>query len=112
MKLITALVQPQKLQEVQVALAQHGVTGMTISEASGYARQHGHSEVYRGAEFVIHFVLKVRIEILADDADAEAIVDVIGGSARTGQVGDGKIWVTTVDEVIRIRTAERGSSAV
>jgi nitrogen regulatory protein P-II 1 len=111
-KLITAIVQPDKLADVQIALAQHQVAGMTISECTGFARQHGHNEVYRGAEFTIDFVLKVKIEILADDAAAEAIIDVIVGAARTGQVGDGKVWVVPIETVVRIRTSERDAEAV
>ena len=112
MKLITAIIQPQKLDAVQVALAHAEVKGMTISEVSGYARQKGHAEVYRGAEIVIHFVLKVKVEIVADDEDVDDIVRIIASAARTGQVGDGKIWVTPVDSVTRIRTGELDSAAV
>lgn len=112
MKLVTAIVQPHKLADVQLALAMHGVSGMTVSESSGYARQHGHSEIYRGEEFTIDFVLKVKVEILVTDAGADEVVTVIADSARTGEIGDGKIWVTTVDEVVRIRTGEKGDIAV
>ena len=112
MKLVTAIVQPHRLADVQLALAMHGVNGMTISEASGYARQHGHSEIYRGEEFTIDFVLKVKVEVLVADKDADELVTVIADSARTGEIGDGKIWVTTVDEVVRIRTGEQGEIAV
>lgn len=112
MKLVTAIVQPSKLADVQVALAMHGVSGMTISEASGYARQHGHSEIYRGEEFTIDFVLKVKVEILVDDSGVAEVVEVIAESARTGEVGDGKIWVTAVEEVVRVRTGEHGAAAV
>ncbi|MCI1748013.1 MAG: P-II family nitrogen regulator [Acidipropionibacterium sp.] len=112
MKLITAIVQPAVLDNVQIALATKGVAGMTVSEASGYARQRGHVEVYRGAEFTIDFVEKVRIEILASDADAEEITTTICDAARTGEIGDGKVWVTPVEDVIRIRTAERGDAAI
>jgi nitrogen regulatory protein P-II 1 len=112
MKLVTAIVQPHKLQDVQLALAMHGVSGMTVSESSGYARQHGHSEIYRGEEFTIDFVLKVKVEILVTDSGADEVVAVIADSARTGEIGDGKIWVTTVDEVVRIRTGEKGEVAV
>lgn len=112
MKLVTAIVQPHKLADVQLALAKHGVSGMTISESSGYARQHGHSEIYRGEEFTIDFVLKVKVEILVTDKGTDEVVAVIADAARTGEIGDGKIWVTTVDEVVRIRTGETGEIAV
>lgn len=112
MKLVTAIVQPNKLADVQVALAKHGVSGMTISEASGYARQHGHTEIYRGDEFTIDFVLKVRVEILVASAGVEEVVSVISEAARTGEVGDGKIWVTAVEDVVRIRTGEHGDVAI
>lgn len=112
MKLITAIVQPTMLQNVQVALAQHGVNGMTVSEASGFARQRGHTEVYRGTEYTIDFITKARLEVLASDESATQIVQVICDAARTGSVGDGKVWVTTVDEVVRIRTSESGDDAI
>jgi nitrogen regulatory protein P-II 1 len=112
MKLVTAIVQPHKLADVQLALAMHGVSGMTVSESSGYARQHGHSEIYRGEEFTIDFVLKVKVEILVTDLGVDEVVTVIADAARTGEIGDGKIWVTTVDEVVRIRTGEHGEVAV
>ncbi len=112
MKLVTAIVQPHALADVQLALARHGVNGMTISEVSGYARQHGHSEIYRGEEFTIDFVLKVKLEILCAEADSAEIVDVIVGAARSGQVGDGKVWVTSVDQVVRIRTGDVGAAAI
>lgn len=112
MKLVTAIVQPHKLADVQVALAQHGVKGMTISETSGYARQLGHSEIYRGEEFTIDFVLKVKIEILLAGDEVDEVVSVIAESARTGEVGDGKIWVTAVEEVVRVRTGEHGPTAI
>lgn len=112
MKLVTAIVQPTMLTQVQIALARHGVKGMTVTEASGYARQRGHTEVYRGAEYTIDFIAKVKIEVLAEDDEAAEVVQVILSTARTGQVGDGKIWVVPVEEVVRIRTGERGSDAV
>ncbi|MDR1806735.1 MAG: P-II family nitrogen regulator [Propionibacteriaceae bacterium] len=112
MKLITAIVQPEKLADVQIALAQHDVAGMTVSECTGYARQHGHNEIYRGAEYTIDFVLKVKLEILARDASVDQIIDVIVNSARTGQVGDGKVWVVPVESAIRIRTGERDGAAI
>lgn len=112
MKLVTAIVQPHRLADVQLALALHGVNGMTVSETSGYARTHGHSEIYRGEEFTIDFVLKVKVEILVVEKDVDELVSLIADSARTGEVGDGKIWVTTVDDVVRIRTGERGDIAI
>ncbi len=112
MKLITAIVQPTMLQNVQIALAQHGVSGMTVSEASGYARQRGHTEVYRGTEYTIDFISKVRIEVLCTDQEAEPVIAVIVAAARTGSVGDGKVWSTTVDQVVRVRTGEAGDQAL
>jgi len=112
MKLITAIVQPTMLTKVQIALAKHGINGMTVTEASGYARQRGHKEVYRGAEYTIDFISKVRIEVLADDADAAEVVSVICEAARTGSVGDGKVWSVPVDDVVRIRTGESGPDAL
>jgi nitrogen regulatory protein P-II 1 len=111
MKLVTAIVKPFKLDDVKAALEQIGVHGMTISEVSGFGRQKGHTEVYRGAEYSVDLVPKVRIDVLTDD-DADAIVDAIVASAATGKIGDGKVWVTTVESLIRIRTGERGSDAI
>ena len=112
MKLITAVLREDAVDEVQIALAQQGISGMTVSEVSGYARHRGHTEVYRGEEFSIDFIAKIRIDILARDADAELIVDTICGAARSGSIGDGKVWVQPVDEVVRVRTGERGDAAV
>lgn len=112
MKLVTAIVQPATLAGVQIALAHHGVHGMTITEVSGYARQRGHTEVYRGAEFTIDFIEKVKLEILTNDAEVRRIVDLIVQHARTGAVGDGKVWVSEVSEVVRIRTGEMGDDAL
>ena len=112
MKLVTAIIQPAQLETVQKALVRHGVQGMTVSEVSGYARQRGHKEVYRGETMTIDFILKVRVEILASDRDAEPIAGIIVGAARTGEIGDGKVWITGVDTVIRGRTGESGESAV
>jgi nitrogen regulatory protein P-II 1 len=112
MKLVTAVVKPHKWEDVRVALEAVGVTGMTVSEVSGYGRQKGHTEVYRGAEYDIALVPKVRIEIVVDDADADTVVSAITTSAQTGRIGDGKVWVVPVDSVIRVRTGERDGSAV
>ena len=112
MKLVTAILQPDVLEAVQKALVKYGVKGMTISEASGYARQLGHKEVYRGETLTIDFILKIKLEIVCDDSDAESIVAIIANSARTGQVGDGKVWVTPIDSVVRVRTGEVGAAAV
>ncbi|MFL6240911.1 MAG: P-II family nitrogen regulator [Actinomycetes bacterium] len=112
MKLVTAIVKPFKLEEVKTALQAHGLQGMTISEVQGYGRQRGHTEVYRGAEYVVDFVPKVRIEVLVDDTDIEQVVEVIVAAARTDQIGDGKVWVTPVESLVRVRTGERGPDAL
>ncbi len=112
MKLITAIIQPMALNDVQVALAQHGIAGITVTEVSGYARQKGHTEVYRGAEYTIDFIAKVKLEVLSTDDLADGIVEVIVRTARTGQIGDGKVWTSPVDDVVRIRTGERGDDAI
>ncbi len=112
MKLITAIVQPAVLSSVQIALAQHGIKGITVSEVSGYARQKGHTEVYRGTEYTIDFIAKVKIEVLSTYDDADAVIKVICDTANTGSVGDGKVWAVSVDEVVRIRTGEHGEAAV
>jgi nitrogen regulatory protein P-II 1 len=112
MKLVTAIIKPHQLDEVKEALEAYGISGMTISEASGYGRQRGHSEVYRGAEYTVDFVPKVRVEVLVDDMDAASVSDVILKAAQTGRIGDGKIWTTPVDDVIRVRTGERGVDAL
>lgn len=112
MKLVTAIIQPDRLDDVQRALVRHGVGGMTVSEVSGYARQRGHKEVYRGETITIDFILKVKLEILCQDEEAAPLLDLIASAARTGEVGDGKVWVTPVDAVVRVRTGETGSSAV
>jgi nitrogen regulatory protein P-II 1 len=112
MKLISAVVKPHKWEDVRQALEAVGVNGMTVSEVSGYGRQKGHTEVYRGAEYDIAMVPKVRIEIVADDADVDQIVQTISGAAQTGRVGDGKIWVTPVETVVRVRTGDTGPAAV
>lgn len=112
MRLVTAIIKPFKLDEVKEALEAFGVTGMTVSEASGYGRQRGHSEVYRGAEYTVDFVPKVRLEVVVDDAEAVAVVAVILKAAQTGRIGDGKIWTVAVEDVARVRTGEHGSDAL
>ena len=112
MKLITAVIKPHKLDEVKAALETFGVQGMTVSEASGYGRQRGHTEVYRGAEYTVDLVPKVRIEVLVDDPDVLEVVDTIVKSAQTGRIGDGKVWTTPVDDVVRVRTGEHGADAL
>ena len=112
MKLITAIIKPHQLDEVKEALEAYGISGMTVSEASGYGRQRGHSEVYRGAEYTVDFVPKVRLEVLVDDVDSADVLEVILKAAQTGRIGDGKIWSVPVDEVVRVRTGERGVDAL
>ena len=112
MKLITAVIKPHRWEDVREALETFGVTGMTVSEVSGYGRQKGHTEVYRGAEYSVDFVPKVRVEVLVDDVAADKTVDAIVETARTGKIGDGKVWVTPVDTVVRVRTGERGTDAL
>ena len=112
MKLITAIIKPFKLDDIKKALQSAGITGMTVSEASGFARQGGHTEVFRGAEYTVDLIPKVRLEVLVNDSDAEAIVDVIVKVASTGSIGDGKVWTSPVDQVIRVRTGERGADAI
>jgi nitrogen regulatory protein P-II 2 len=112
MKLVVAIIKPFKLDEVRQALTAIGVHGMTVTEVKGYGRQKGHTEIYRGAEYVVNFLPKLRIEIAVASDLAEKAVSVITANARTGQIGDGKIFVTTIDEVIRIRTGERGGDAI
>ncbi|MEP7159746.1 MAG: P-II family nitrogen regulator [Dermatophilaceae bacterium] len=112
MKMITAVIKPFKIEDVRAALESFGVAGMTVSEAAGFGRQRGHSEVYRGAEYTVDTVPKTRIEVLVDDADAPDVVEVIVAAARTGRIGDGKVWVTAVEEVVRVRTGERGCTAI
>lgn len=112
MKLITAIIKPFKLEDVKNALQAFGVTGMTVSEASGFGRQRGHTEVYRGAEYTVDLVPKVRLEVLVDSPEAEKVIDVIVKAASTGSIGDGKVWSTTVDSIVRVRTGERGVDAI
>ena len=112
MKLVTAVIKPFKLDDVKEALHGLGVAGMTVSEVQGHGRQRGHTEVYRGAEYVVDFVPKVRIELVVDDDDVRGVVDAIVEAGRTGQIGDGKVWTTAIDELVRIRTGERGPDAL
>jgi nitrogen regulatory protein P-II 1 len=112
MKLVTAVIKPFKLDEVRAALLAFGVQGMTVSESTGYGRQRGHTEVYRGAEYTVELLPKVRLEILVDEEDADDVIDVIVRAARTGKIGDGKVWSTDVGTVVRVRTGERGLEAV
>ncbi|TWF74612.1 nitrogen regulatory protein P-II family [Pseudonocardia hierapolitana] len=112
MKLVTAIVKPFVLEDVKGALEQIGVLGMTVSEVQGYGRQKGHTEVYRGAEYSVDFVPKVRVEVVADDTTADKVVDAVVEAARTGKIGDGKVWVTPVETVVRVRTGERGADAI
>lgn len=112
MKLVTAIIKPFVLEDVKSALEQLGVLGLTVSEVSGYGRQKGHTEIYRGAEYSVDFVPKVRVEVAVDDAAVDRVVDAVVEAARTGKIGDGKVWVTTVETVVRVRTGERGSDAL
>ncbi|WP_337060923.1 P-II family nitrogen regulator [Kineococcus sp. G2] len=112
MKLLTAIIKPHKLDDVKSALEAYGVQGLTISEASGYGRQRGHTEVYRGAEYTVDLVPKVRVEVLVDDVDAADIVEVVVKSAQTGRIGDGKVWTQAVEDVVRVRTGEHGPDAL
>lgn len=112
MKLITAVIQPHKLDEVKAALEAAGVRGLTVSEASGYGRQKGHTEVYRGAEYRVDLVPKVRVEVLVPDEDATVLTGVVVTAAQTGRIGDGKVWVSPVEQVIRVRTGASGSDAL
>jgi nitrogen regulatory protein P-II 1 len=112
MKLVTAVIKPHKWEDVRVALETAGVNGMTVSEVSGYGRQKGHKEVYRGAEYDVTLVPKLRLEILVADGDVDALVEAILGTAATGQIGDGKIWVSPVESVVRVRTGDRDEGAL
>lgn len=112
MRLVVAVIKPFKLEEVRQALEDLGVSGLTVGEAQGFGRQRGHTEVYRGAEYRVDFVHKVRIETLVDDDDADRVVRAIVEAGRTGQIGDGKVWTVPVEDVLRIRTGERGPDAV
>ncbi|HEV7754710.1 MAG TPA: P-II family nitrogen regulator [Mycobacteriales bacterium] len=112
MKLVTAIIKPFKLDDAKEALAALGIAGLTVTEVQGYGRQKGHTEVYRGAEYTVDFVPKVRIEVLVEDFDTDKVVEAVVAAARTGKIGDGKVWVTTVDQVVRVRTGERDLDAV
>ena len=112
MKLVTAIIKPFKLDDVKSALESYGIQGMTVSEASGYGRQRGHTEVYRGAEYTVDLVPKVRLEVLVDDSDADSVVVDIVKAAQTGRIGDGKNFVSNIEEAIRIRTGESGIDAI
>lgn len=112
MKLVTAVIKPYKLDEVKTALQAFGVHGLTVTEASGYGRQRGHTEVYRGAEYRVDLVPKARIEVLVEDADADAVIDAVVAAARTGKIGDGKVWAVHVETAVRVRTGERGPDAL
>jgi nitrogen regulatory protein P-II 1 len=110
--LVTAIIKPHKLDDVKTALREAGVLGMTATEVKGFGRQGGKTETYRGAEYTVDFLPKVKVEILVDSVDAEKIIDVITGAARTGKIGDGKIWAVSVDSLTRIRTGEKGEDAL
>lgn len=112
MKLVTGIIKPFTLEDVKTALEQIGVLGMTVSEVQGYGRQKGHTEVYRGAEYSVDFVPKIRVEVVVDDEAADKTVEALVDAARTGKIGDGKVWVTLVEAVIRVRTGERGADAL
>jgi nitrogen regulatory protein P-II 1 len=112
MKQVTAIIKPFKLDEVREALAEVGVTGLTVTEVKGFGRQKGHTELYRGAEYVVDFLPKVKIEVVVDDSVVDNVVDAVIKAARTGKIGDGKIFVQNVEQVVRIRTGETGASAV
>lgn len=112
MKLITAIVKPFKLDDVKASLKEAGVAGITVTEVQGFGRQAGHTEVYRGTEYTIDFVPKVKLEVLADDQDVSRVLEAIVAAARTEKIGDGKVWVTDVDQIIRIRTGELGADAI
>jgi nitrogen regulatory protein P-II 1 len=112
MKLITAIVKPFTVEDVRTAVDQAGVHGLTFSEVQGYGRQKGHTEVYRGAEYQVDFVPKARVDVLVDDEHVDAVVDAIVGAAKTGKIGDGKVWVTSVESLVRVRTGETGVEAL
>ena len=112
MKKIEAIIKPFKLEDVKEALVENGIAGMTVSDVKGYGRQQGHSELYRGAEYVVDFLAKIKVEVIVNDDDVESTITTIVEAAKTGKIGDGKIFVTSIDEVVRIRTEQRGNDAV
>jgi nitrogen regulatory protein P-II 1 len=112
MRLVTAVIKPHRWEDVRAALETVGVTGMTVAEVSGYGRQKGHTEVYRGAEYDISMVPKIKLEIVVDDAEADAVVEAVIGAARTGAIGDGKVWVSPVERVVRVRTGDEDEAAL
>ncbi len=112
MKLVTAVIKPHKWEDVREALAAAGIAGMTVTEASGYGQQKGHTEVYRGAEYEVNLVPKIRLEVVVDDGDVETVVSTIASSSRTGKIGDGKVWVVPVESVVRVRTGETDEAAL
>lgn len=112
MKLVTAIIKPFSLPAVTAALEEFGIHGLTVSEVAGYGRQRGHTEVYRGAEYTVDLIPKTRVEVLVDDEHADMVAELIVASARTGRIGDGKVWIVPVDTVIRVRTGERGTDAI
>jgi nitrogen regulatory protein P-II 1 len=112
MKLVTAIIKPFTLEDVKGALERIGVLGMTVSEVQGFGRQKGHTEVYRGAEYTVEFVPKIRVEVLVDEAQVDKTIDALVEAARTGKIGDGKVWVIPVETVVRVRTGERGLDAL
>jgi len=112
MKLVTAVIKPFKVDDVKEALKAAGVSGMTLTEVKGFGRQGGHTETYRGTEYQVDFLPKVKVEAIVDDGDVAAVVDAIASAANTDKIGDGKVWVTAVDDLVRIRTGERGSAAI
>jgi nitrogen regulatory protein P-II 1 len=112
MKLVTAIIKPFKVDDLKEALKGAGIQGMTVSEVRGFGRQGGHTETYRGSEYQIDFVPKMKMELVIDDADVERVVDVIVRAANTGKIGDGKVWVTNVEQIVRIRTGEHGADAI
>jgi len=111
-KLVTAIIKPHKLDEVKAALQAAGVAGLTVSEVRGYGRQRGHTEIYRGAEYTVEFIPKVKLEVLTTDAGVDAVIDAVVGVARSGEVGDGKVFVTSVERAVRIRTGETDDEAI
>ena len=112
MKLVTAIIKPFTLDDVKAALEQAGILGLTISEVQGNGRQKGHTEVYRGAEYAVDFVPKIRVEVVVDDEAVDAVIALVVDSARTGKIGDGKVWVTPVESIVRVRTGEEGPAAI